>query len=148
MAHHFHSMEAIVTADAEALTGVDGIGAKKAEQIARQLPRVAKTVTKLSAAGVNLVADAPAGLATGPLGGKVVVVTGTMTGPLAAYDRVAMNLLIKKAGGIAKDNVTKKTSLLVTGERAGNKAAKAANYGVETMTEEAFAVLVADFTSN
>ncbi|MFF1717219.1 helix-hairpin-helix domain-containing protein [Streptomyces sp. NPDC058268] len=148
MANHFRTMEAVVTADAEALTGVDGIGATKAQQIARQLPRVAKVVKKLAAAGVNLIGDAPAGPATGPLAEKIVVVTGTMTGPLVAYDRVAMKQLIKTAGGQAKDDVTKKTSLLVTGERAGSKVAKAAKYGVETITEEAFAVMVADFTSS
>ncbi|MEU1824233.1 NAD-dependent DNA ligase LigA [Streptomyces abikoensis] len=148
LANHFRSVAAMVSADAERLRAVEGIGAKKAEQIARQLPRVAEVVKKLAAAGVNLVADTSTGPVNGPLAGKVVVVTGTMTGPLATYDRVGMKQLIKTAGGAANDSVTKKTSLLVTGERAGSKVAKAAKYGIETMTEEAFAVLIADFTSN
>lgn len=148
MADHFLTMEAIVTADAEKLTAVEGIGVKKAKQIAAQLPRVAEVVEKLAAAGVNLVGEAQTGPATGPLAGKVVVVTGTMTGPLSAYERADMKQLIKAAGGTAKDDVTKKTSLLVVGERAGSKVAKAAKYGIETITEEAFAVLVADFTSH
>ncbi|MFJ9378923.1 NAD-dependent DNA ligase LigA [Streptomyces sp. NPDC101455] len=147
LAAHFRSMDAFVAADAMSLTAVEGIGPKKAEQIARQLPRVAQLVKKLAAAGVNLRADLPSGPATGPLVGKVVVVSGAMTGPLATYDRAAMNQLIKEAGGTAGRDVTSKTSLLVIGERAGSKVAKAEKHSVEVMSEEAFAILVAQFTS-
>jgi DNA ligase (NAD+) len=76
-----------------------------------------------------------------------VVVSGAMTGPLATYDRAAMNQLIKEAGGTAGRDVTSKTSLLVIGERAGSKVAKAEKHSVEVMSEEAFAILVAQFTS-
>ncbi|MEV8546967.1 NAD-dependent DNA ligase LigA [Streptomyces sp. NPDC051572] len=147
LAAHFRSMDAFVAADAVSLTAVEGIGPKKAEQIARQLPRVAEMVKKLAAAGVNLRADLPSGPATGPLVGKVVVVSGAMTGPLATYDRAAMNQLIKEAGGTAGRDVTSKTSLLVIGERAGSKVAKAEKHSVEVMSEETFAILVAQFTS-
>ncbi|MFI5748980.1 NAD-dependent DNA ligase LigA [Streptomyces sp. NPDC051644] len=147
LAAHFRSMDAFVTADAKALIAVDGIGVKKAEQIARQLPRVAEVVKKLASAGVNLVADLQTAPTTGPLAGKTVVVTGTMTGPLATYDRVAMNQLVKDAGGKSGRDVTSKTHLLVVGERAGSKLTKAENLNIEVMREEAFAVLVAQFTS-
>ncbi|MEV8335078.1 NAD-dependent DNA ligase LigA [Streptomyces niveus] len=147
LAGHFLSMDALVTADAKALTAVDGIGDKKAEQIARQLPRIAGVVTKLAAAGVNLTAVGSATSATGPLAEKVVVVTGTMTGPLATYDRAAMNQLVKDAGGKPGRDVTSKTHLLVVGERAGSKVAKAEKFGIDVMREEEFAILIARFTN-
>jgi DNA ligase (NAD+) len=146
LAPHFKSMDAFVTADAKALMAVKGIGVKKAEQIARQLPRVAAVVKKLAAAGVNLTADLPSAAVSGPLAGKTVVVTGTLRGPLAAYDRAGMNQLIKDAGGKPGRDVTSRTDLLVVGERAGGKLAKAEKYKIEVMREEAFAVLVAQFT--
>ncbi|MGW0604183.1 NAD-dependent DNA ligase LigA [Streptomyces sp. NPDC002640] len=147
LAAHFRSMDAFVTADTQVLMEVDGIGVKKAELIARQLPRVAAVVKKLATAGVKLTADLQSAPVSGPLTGKTVVVTGTMTGPLAAYDRAAMNQLIKDAGGKPGRDVTSKTHLLVVGERAGGKLAKAEKHKIEVMNEEAFAILVAQFTS-
>ncbi|MFE3629426.1 helix-hairpin-helix domain-containing protein [Streptomyces goshikiensis] len=146
LAKHFLAIEAFVGADAAQLMRVEGIGVKKARQIEQQLPRAARIVEKLAAAGVNLVSAPVSRPPSGPLVGKVVVVTGSMVGPLATYDRVAMNALVKAAGGAPGRSMTAKTSLLVVGERAGSKLAKARDLGVEIMDEPTFAVLVADFT--
>ncbi|MEU4298992.1 NAD-dependent DNA ligase LigA [Kitasatospora aureofaciens] len=85
------------------------------------------------------------GAAAGPLAGKSVVVTGSMTGALAALSRNEMNELIERAGGKASSSVSKRTSLLVAGEKAGSKRAKAEELGVPISSPEEFAVLVADF---
>ncbi|CAM5259099.1 hypothetical protein SXANM310S_02571 [Streptomyces xanthochromogenes] len=84
---------------------------------------------------------------TGPLAGKTVVVSGTMTGPLASYDRVAMTQLIRDAGGKPGRDVISKTHLLVVGERAGSKVSKTEKHSIAVFREEEFAVLVAEFTS-
>ncbi|MFF8786882.1 NAD-dependent DNA ligase LigA [Streptomyces sp. NPDC015125] len=148
LAAHFGSMEGLLAADVSALTEVDGIGMKKAQLIAGQFPRAAKVVAKLAAAGVNL--TGPPSTEGGdtavsrPLAGKSVVVTGTMTSRLAGYDRAGMRHLVKLAGGSLSESVTKKTSFLVVGQRAGSKVAKAEKLGVAMLTEDAFASLVSD----
>ncbi len=78
-----------------------------------------------------------------------MVVTGKMTGALEGQGRDAMNALIEKAGGRAGSSVSAKTTILVSAPSASgkpsSKAVKAAELGVEVLTPEAFAELVADF---
>jgi DNA ligase (NAD+) len=136
---------------------VDALAAEKAPVIVAELADLEPEIAKLKAAGVNLeqpgwVPPAPertedetdAGAAL-PLAGMAVVVTGSMTGPLADYSRTEMNELIARAGGKASSSVSAKTSLVVAGEKAGSKLAKAEALGVEVIGPEAFADKIADF---
>ncbi|WP_424217263.1 NAD-dependent DNA ligase LigA (plasmid) [Streptomyces sp. BI20] len=163
IAAHFGSMDAIRAADAEALAEVDGIGVEKARVIAAELVELAPLLDRLRAQGVGTAVTAPrapsgagpeaadgaegsggAGEAAGPLAGEAVVVTGSMTGPLAALSRTEMNELIERAGGKASSSVSKRTTLLVAGEKAGSKRAKAEELGVRVLGPEEFAALVVD----
>ncbi|GAT69509.1 NAD-dependent DNA ligase LigA [Planomonospora sphaerica] len=161
IARHFGSMEAILAADADAVQAVDGMGVEKAKLMLEELAELRPLIGKLIAAGVNMtepgavaapadpVADgegsgeAPA--AELPLAGMAVVATGAMTGPLEALSRNQVNELIERAGGKASSSVSAKTSLLVAGEKAGSKRAKAEGLGVRIVTCEEFADLVAGF---
>ncbi|MEU0117947.1 NAD-dependent DNA ligase LigA [Streptomyces bobili] len=160
IARHFATMDHLRAADAEAIQRVDGIGTEKAPSIVAELAELAPLIDKLAAAGVNMtepgatppvapVADEggigaeaaePAG---GPLAGMTVVVTGAMTGPLEKLSRNEMNELVERAGGRSSSSVSKKTSLVVAGEGAGSKRAKAETLGVRLATPDEFAVLVA-----
>lgn len=162
LAAHFGSMAAIRAADAEALAGVDGIGAEKATVIVAELAEVAALLDRLAALGVGTAVTVPtapvasatgasdagtqaaSGAPAGPLAGESVVVTGAMTGPLAELSRNAVNELIERAGGKASSSVSKRTTLLVAGEKAGSKRAKAEELGIRILTPEEFAALVAD----
>ncbi|GGR81784.1 DNA ligase 2 [Streptomyces humidus] len=151
IARHFGKMEDIRQADAAALQDVEGIGPEKAPVIVEQVAALAPVIDKLIAAGVNMEEpqETSAGEGAGPLTGKVVVVTGKMTGVLAAYARSEMNALIERAGGRAGSSVNAKTSILVAAPSAGgkpsSKAVKAAELGVEVRTPEDFAEMVADY---
>jgi DNA ligase (NAD+) len=151
IARHFGTMDAIRQADAAALQGVEGIGPEKAPVIVEQVASLAPVIDKLIAAGVNMTEpeEASSVEGAGPLAGKVVVVTGKMSGPLEGYGRSEMNTLIEKAGGRAGSSVSAKTSILVaapsTGGKPSSKAVKAAEIGVTVLTPEAFAELVADY---
>ncbi|MFD8085090.1 NAD-dependent DNA ligase LigA [Kitasatospora sp. NPDC059722] len=155
LAAHFGSMAAIRAADAEALAGVDGIGVEKAAVIVAELADVAPLLDKLTAQGVGLEVTeptAPAAATTGggeapagPLAGEAVVVTGAMTGALADLSRNAMNELIERAGGKASGSVSKRTTLVVAGDKAGSKRAKAEELGIRILTPEEFAAVVAEF---
>ncbi|MFF2814533.1 NAD-dependent DNA ligase LigA [Kitasatospora cineracea] len=92
-------------------------------------------------AGAQAVVGGP--LSGGPLSGEAVVVTGSMTGALAALSRNEMNELIERAGGKASSSVSKRTTLLVAGEKAGSKRAKAEELGIRILDPEQFAALVA-----
>ncbi|MFI6586844.1 NAD-dependent DNA ligase LigA [Embleya sp. NPDC050493] len=165
IARHFGTMDAIRAADVEAMAQVEGIGPGKAAVIVAELAELAEVIDKLVAAGVNMTepgvrpgAGAPAAEAgaasgaeqasdaapveAGPLTGKSVVVTGSMSGPLAALSRNEMNELIERAGGTASSSVSAKTALVVAGDKAGSKRAKAEKLGVAIMTPEEFADLV------
>lgn len=63
---------------------------------------------------------------------KIVV----FTGELSTMTRDAAKARAEELGAKVTDSVSKKTSLVVVGENAGSKARKAAELGVETMTEE------------
>ncbi|MEU2676022.1 NAD-dependent DNA ligase LigA [Streptomyces sp. NPDC007107] len=157
IARHFASMDRIVAADAEALQQVDGIGKEKAAAVVTELEELAPLIGKLVAAKVNMTEpgatpppepgaepedgaeDGAAGL---PLAGMTVVVTGAMTGALEKLSRNQMNELIERAGGKSSSSVSKRTSLLVAGEKAGSKRSKAEDLGVRIAAPEEFAELV------
>lgn len=151
IARHFGTMEAIRQADAAVMQDVEGIGPEKAPVIVEQVAALAPVIDKLIAAGVNMVEpEGPSAVpGGGPLDGKVVVVTGKMAGRLDGFGRSEMNALIEKAGGRAGSSVNSKTSLLVAAPSASgkpsSKAVKAAEAGVEVLSPEDFAELVADY---
>ncbi|MGW4823983.1 NAD-dependent DNA ligase LigA [Streptomyces sp. NPDC004227] len=158
IARHFATMDNIRAADADALQEVEGIGAEKAASIVAELTELAPLIDKLATAGVNMTelgttppstADADTGTvgapASGPLTGMTVVATGTMTGPLEQLSRNQMNELIERAGGRSSSSVSKKTTLVVAGDNAGSKRAKAEDLGIRLATPDEFAALVADY---
>jgi DNA ligase (NAD+) len=165
IARYFATMDHVRAADAETMQQVEGIGPEKAPSIVAELAELTPLIDKLAAAGVNMTepgATPPAAAATdaaddcdaspqspqpagGPLAGMTVVVTGAMTGPLEKLSRNQMNELIERAGGRSSSSVSKKTTLVVAGENAGSKRAKAQTLGIRLATPDEFATLIADF---
>lgn len=157
IARHFATMDNIRAADADALQEVEGIGAEKAPSIVAELVELAPLIDKLAAAGVNMTepgATPPSAAAdngtaatpaAGPLTGMTVVVTGAMTGSLERLSRNQVNELIERAGGRSSSSVSKKTTLVVAGDNAGSKRAKAEDLGIRLATPDEFAALIADY---
>ncbi|MZG04593.1 NAD-dependent DNA ligase LigA [Streptomyces sp. SID5614] len=169
IARYFATMDRIVAADVETLQRVDGIGKEKAAAVVAELVELAPLIDKLVAAGVSMtepgatpppepgteeeaaagagaeaVGDAGTG-STLPLAGMTVVVTGAMSGALEKLSRNQMNELIERAGGKSSSSVSKRTSLLVAGEKAGSKRTKAEDLGIRIAVPEEFAELVGAF---
>ncbi|GAN71601.1 DNA ligase [Acetobacter syzygii] len=67
----------------------------------------------------------------GPLAGKTVVFTGS----LLTMTRPEAKATAERMGGKVSDSVSKKTDLVVLGEKAGSKAKKAAELNIQTMDE-------------
>ncbi|SEG67360.1 DNA ligase (NAD+) [Thermomonospora echinospora] len=157
IARHFATMDAIRAADDEALQQVEGVGPERARILVAEIAELAPLIDKLVAAGVTMTepgATGPTAAAAEdgedagrelPLAGRSVVVTGSMTGPLAELSRTQMNELVERAGGKASSSVSARTALLVAGTKAGSKKDKAEKLGVPIIDPEEFAKLVADY---
>lgn len=161
IARYFADMDRIRAADVETLQRVDGIGKEKAAGVVAELVELAPLIEKLVAAGLTMTEpgatpppepgeedDAAAdgeGADGKPLDGMTVVVTGAMTGVLEKLSRNQMNELIERAGGKSSSSVSKRTTLLVAGEKAGSKRTKAEELGVRIADPEEFAELIAEF---
>ncbi len=135
LAEAFVTLDALQQADAAALTVLQDVGDIVAESVTDFFADAEnqRLLARLLAAGVSPRAyqNQQTGLA---LSGMTVVVTGT----LPTLSRQAAEALIAAHGGVAAGSVSRKTSLVLYGEKAGSKLDKAKALGVPLMEEEAF----------
>ena len=117
---------------------IAGVGPTVAASIERWFsdPATADALDDLVDAGVEPERPAVAVVASGegPLAGKTVVVTGTLSG----FDRQGAEEAIRMAGGKAGGSVSGKTDFVVAGEGAGSKLARAQELGVFVLDEDGF----------
>jgi len=122
------------------LCEIDGIGETIAQSVDRFLrdPHVAAVLDKLAARGID--PKQPVRAATsGPLSGKTLVVTGTLTAPRADVQK-----RIEAAGGKVAGSVSKKTTYLVAGADTGKAKLEAAHkHAVQVITEQELEQLLA-----
>ena len=78
-------------------------------------------------------------LSCSPLGGKIVVITGT----LKQFSHGQAEQAVRQAGGKISSSVSRKTDFVVAGENPGSKLQKALDLGVEVLDEEQFKKLLA-----
>ncbi|WP_214779212.1 NAD-dependent DNA ligase LigA [Exiguobacterium sp. s22] len=135
IAERFESMDAIIDATVEELTSIDGIGTKMAESIVVyfEKPEARELIRELAESGVNLSFKGAKRPATdgAPLSGKTVV----LTGKLHEMTRGEAGKQLELLGASVTGSVSKNTDLLVAGEKAGSKLAKAESLGIEVWDE-------------
>jgi DNA ligase (NAD+) len=122
----------------QALENIDGIGPKVAAMIIDFFaePHNIDVVADLANEVQPQDFEAPA---TGsPIAGKTVVFTGT----LATMTRGEAKARAEALGAKVAGSVSKRTDYLVAGAEAGSKARKAAELGVETLSEQAWLALI------
>ena len=137
LAAHFKSLAALQAASVQRLCEVEGIDQVKAQLLHDGLAEMQDVIERLVKAGVRTESDAPEGGDGAPLAGMRVVVTGTVPG----LSRTEAQEAVERLGGTASGSVSKTTDLVVVGEGAGSKAAKAESLGVRIMPAEQFAQL-------
>ena len=118
----------------EQLSEIDGIGeviARAVDKFLRE-PHARHVLDKLAERGVDPVEPVVA-VTEGPLSGKTLVVTGTLSRP-----RGEVQKRIEAAGGKVTGSVTKKTDYLVAGADTGKTKLEAAEkHGVAVIDEDA-----------
>ncbi len=137
LAEHFHSLDGLFAAQVQQLSEVHEIGPAIAQSVYDffHSSAGADAVQRLQAAGIDPKTAAVAALAgPRPLEGQSVVVTGT----LEHFDRKQIEDLIVSLGGKSSGSVSKKTSFLLAGQKAGSKLEKAKELGVEVLSEAEF----------
>ncbi|MGH3965020.1 MAG: NAD-dependent DNA ligase LigA [Pseudonocardiaceae bacterium] len=141
LAREFRSLQAIETADEQALAAVDGVGptiaAAVREWFAVDWHR--ELVAKWRAAGVRMAETVDKSVPR-HLEGLSIVVTGSLEG----FSRDEAAEAIAERGGRAAGSVSRKTAFVVVGEEPGSKYDKAVALKVPVLDERGFRVLLAD----
>jgi DNA ligase (NAD+) len=143
LAGHFGSLAAIEAANRDQLAEVDGVGETIAQSITEWLSVDwhHDIITQWRLAGVSFADDVAAQTAgSGTLAGAIVVVTGAIPG----YTRDGAEDAVRAAGGRPSSSVSQKTTVVVAGEGAGSKRAKAESLGVPVVDAEDFERLLQD----
>ena len=131
ISQHFSSLDKLLVwideGELEELTVIDGIGDKVANIFREGISKRRLLIEELS----NIVSvQNEAKAASGILDGKSFCITGSMTKP-----RKEIALAIKNAGGKVVGSVSANLDVLIAGEKAGSKLAKAQSLGLEIWAE-------------
>lgn len=147
LATHYGRLSALIEADTESLKTVSDVGEIVARHVVNFFaePHNQQVIAGLQDAGVNWDECDPAEQASEPQGelpldGKVVVITGTLHQLTRDDAKRALQALGAKVTG----SVSSKTDLLVAGEKAGSKLAKAQSLGVDVMDEAGLQALLSE----
>ena len=134
LAEKFKTLDELINAKAEDITEIDGFGLIGANSVVEYFAKdtVKEVVEKLKDAGVNT--EYISTKTSEMLEGKTFVVTGT----LPSLSRDEAEKLIADNGGKAASSVSKKTSYVLAGEKAGSKLDKAKTLGIPVITEQEF----------
>ena len=133
LAAAFPSMELLRQASEEDLAAVDGIGAIVARSIHTflRVPDNAAVIERLERHGVSMESQVPADLGEQTLEGLTFVLTGTLEQSGMSRDEAGARL--KAMGAKVSGSVSKKTSFVIAGVKAGSKRAKAESLGVPVL---------------
>ncbi|MEK3967240.1 NAD-dependent DNA ligase LigA [Paenibacillus sp. FSL R7-0048] len=136
LADHFRDLDAVMQAKAEELAELPDIGGIVAESIVSFFadPVVVANVSRLRTLGVEAKApEAPRPVSTDSFfSGKTVVLTGSLQ--KLTRDEAAERL--EALGAKVSGSVSKKTDLVIAGEKAGSKLAKAQQLGIQVIEDE------------
>jgi len=125
------SLEALWGADEQRLQAVEEVGPKVAAALRAFAALHPELPARLAELGVRPAPPPPRDLSGLPLSGDVAVVTGT----LPSLSRDEAEAWLKRLGAKVTGSVSPKTTLLLAGEKAGSKLAKAEALGIPIRDE-------------
>ena len=129
----FGTLDGIMNASVDDLISIEDFGMITASQIADFFASEENRalISALLDCGITFVQEEKT---EGVFSGKTVVITGV----LEHYKRSAAQEEVRKRGGNVADSVSKNVNLVIRGEDAGSKLAKAEKLGIEIIDEAAF----------
>lgn len=136
LADHYRDLTRVMEATVEELVELPDVGSIVAESIVAFFadPFTRAAIEKMLNAGVK--AEAPAAVepvqTDSYFSGKTVVLTGT----LHQLTRDEATARLERLGANVTGSVSKKTDLVIAGEKAGSKLAKAKQLGIDTIESE------------
>jgi DNA ligase (NAD+) len=142
IAQHFGNIDAIASASVEDLLNVEDVGQVIAESVKNFFESSSNLdmIDRLKAAGLRFESDKPKEKASSVLEGTTIVISGNFS-----ISRDAMKELIVSHGGKNSGSVSKKTTYLLAGEKAGpEKLKKAEALGVRIINENDFRTMIGD----
>ncbi|MCL2591279.1 MAG: NAD-dependent DNA ligase LigA, partial [Betaproteobacteria bacterium] len=134
LARHFGGLAALQNADTATLENIPEVGPVIAESVVDFFAEMhnREEIARLIDAGLHWEEhEGAASASTGPLAGKLFVLTGTLPG----LKREDAKGLIEAAGGKVSSSVSKKTSYVIAGEEAGSKLDHARELGIAILDE-------------
>ncbi len=146
LAQRFRTLSALMAAAPEHFVAdgkpvLEGVSLSAGESVLAFMAdeRNRRVIAELVAAGVRPVAPGEVTPLTGPLAGKVVVLTGA----LPSMTRAEAKQRIERAGGTVAETVTTRTDYLVLGEKPGSKLEAARRLKVLVIDEKELLRLLA-----
>jgi DNA ligase (NAD+) len=138
LAEEFGSMEALRAASAEELERVEEVGPRISQSILEFFaqPGNLALIETLRVAGVDMTAERKQRSA------QLAGLTFVLTGALPTLTREEAKARIEAAGGKTAGSVSKKTSYVVAGEKAGSKLDEARKLKVEVIDEAGLLALL------
>ena len=139
LSRKFRDLDTLLQSSHQELIEIDGVGDTMAESILeffRQQENIIE-IEQLIRIGLNTKIDSSSRKSL-KLNGKTFVLTGS----LVSYTRQQAAEIIESQGGKVLSAVSSKTNYLVAGPGAGSKLEKAKKFGVETLSEEEFIILL------
>lgn len=139
LAKGFGNIDALMEAGVAALTQIDGIGEVVAQSVVDffEIEANKDLVARLRQAGLQMEADL-SNMKPQTLEGLTFVLTGS----LEHYDRSTAEDLLKEYGAKCSGSVSKKTSYVIAGSKAGSKLTKAQSLGIPVLDEDALVQII------
>lgn len=137
LAERFRNIDALSVATKEELVTIDEVGDVMADCIVSYFVRHKDRIEEFKSLGINPQMEEKQ-KSEGVFSGLKVVLTGT----LSAFSRSVATKEIEARGGEVTSSVTKLTDLVIVGEDAGSKKAKAEKLGIKTINEQEFLKLL------
>ncbi|MBE7038821.1 MAG: NAD-dependent DNA ligase LigA [Ruminococcaceae bacterium] len=139
LAKKFKTMDNLINATEEEISEINDIGSIMAKSVKEffKTDKNIEIINLLKQSGVNMEYIEDEAVEQ-KFEGMTIVVTGS----LESLTREEAKALIEKYGGKAAGSVSKKTTLVVAGEAAGSKLAKANELGIKVIDENEFLKMV------
>jgi DNA ligase (NAD+) len=141
LADHFGDLDPLLAASSEELEEIPEVGPKVAESVLRFFgdEHNQRRLATLREAGITTT-QPQAEVVESPLAGKTVVLTGT----LVEMTRDDAKRQLEALGARVSGSVSRKTDLVIAGEKAGSKLRKAQELGVDVIDEAGLRELLAE----